>query len=95
MEEITIGQLVSWGQVIVTIAGLIVFAYKPIKKYSERLEKAESTLKDHDEEIKGLKQDTRLILKATRVLVAHGATNNEKGELNKVQAEIDEYLINK
>ena len=95
MEDLTIGQLVSWGQLIVTIVGLIVFAYKPIKAYNKRLDDVEKAQKDNDEEIKGLKDDMKMVLRSIRVLVAHGATNNEKGELKRIQNELDEYLINK
>ena len=52
-------------------------------------------VKDNDEEIKGLKDDMKMVLRSIRVLVAHGATNNEKGELKRIQNELDEYLINK
>ena len=95
MNDITIGQLVDWGQVIVTIVGIIVFAYNPIKKYNERLSKLEQSQKEDDKNIKALEQDLKMVLKGTKVLIAHSITNNETGELKKVQSELDDYLINK
>ena len=70
-------------------------AIKPIKTFEDRVKSLEDHQDNDNKRLKQLEEDTRMILRATRVLVAHSATNNEKGELKKIQNDIDEYLINK
>jgi hypothetical protein len=67
----------------------------PYTDLRKRIEKVEEHQANDLERLKIMENDMRMMLKATRVLVAHSVTNNNTGELKKVQAEMDDYLINK
>ena len=94
-EQITIGEILQIGSVITALILLYNNATKPVKSYTKRLEDLEQHLDNDNKRLKVLEEDTRMILKATRVLVIHSVSNNDTGELKKIQEEIDEYLINK
>lgn len=94
-NDITVGDLLVLIAGITTVVGFIAKIKSPVDNFSTRITKIEQRQAEDDERLKALEDDTKLILKATRVLIAHSVTNNETGELRKVQAEIDEYLINK
>lgn len=94
-NNITIGDILVIIAGITTIIGFISKVKTPVDSFNARITKIEQRQAIDDERLKALEDDTKLILKATRVLIAHSVTNNETGELRKVQAEIDEYLINK
>lgn len=94
-NNITIGDILVIIAGITTIIGFISKVKTPVDSFNARITKIEQRQAKDDERLKALEDDTKLILKATRVLIAHSVTNNETGELRKVQAEIDEYLINK
>lgn len=95
LENITIGQVLEFGSVLTAIILLYQKAAKPVKTFDTRVRDLESHLDNDNRRLKVLEEDTKMILKATRVLVAHEVSHNESGELKKVQDEIDEYLINK
>lgn len=94
-NNITVGDILVIIAGITTIIGFISKVKTPVDSFNARITKIEQRQAIDDERLKALEDDTKLILKATRVLIAHSVTNNETGELRKVQAEIDEYLINK
>lgn len=94
-NNITVGDILVIIAGITTIIGFISKVKTPVDSFNARITKIEQRQAKDDERLKSLEDDTKLILKATRVLIAHSVTNNETGELRKVQAEIDEYLINK
>lgn len=94
-NNITIGDILVIIAGLTTIIGFISKVKTPVDSFNTRITKIEQRQAKDDERLKSLEDDTKLILKATRVLIAHSVTNNETGELRKVQAEIDEYLINK
>lgn len=94
-NNITIGDILVIIAGLTTIVGFISKVKTPVDSFNTRITKIEQRQAIDDERLKALEDDTKLILKATRVLIAHSVTNNETGELRKVQAEIDEYLINK
>lgn len=94
-NNITVGDLIVLIAGITTIVGFVAKIKTPVDNFNARIAKIEERQKNDDERLKSLEEDTKLILKATRVLIAHSVTNNETGELRRVQAEIDEYLINK
>ena len=95
INNITIGQIIEIGSVITALFLLYKNATQPVKSFAKRVSDLETHIDNDNKRLKALESDTKMILRATRVLVAHGASNNEKGELKKVQNEIDEYLINK
>lgn len=95
IEEITLGNIIQIGSVITALILLYKNATKPVKTFTKRVEDLETHLDNDNKRLKILEEDIRMILKATRVLVMHSVSNNETGELKKIQEEIDEYLINK
>lgn len=94
-NDITLGDLLVLIAGLTTIIGFITKVMSPYTDLRKRIEKVEEHQANDNERLKALEEDTRMILKATRVLVAHSVTNNNTGELKKVQAEMDDYLINK
>lgn len=94
-NDITIGDILVLIAGITTLIGFITKVTSPYTELRNRIQKVEEHQANDNERLKALEDDTRMILKATRVLVAHSVTNNNTGELKKVQAEMDDYLINK
>ena len=94
-NDITIGDILIIIAGITTILGFITKVTSPYQELRNRIQKVEEHQANDNERLKALEEDTRMILKATRVLVAHSVTNNNTGELRRVQEEIDNYLINK
>lgn len=94
-NNITIGDVLVIIAGITTIVGFITKITSPYQELKSRIQKIEEHQDNDNERLKALEDDTRMILKATRVLVAHSVTNNNTGELKRVQEEIDNYLINK
>lgn len=94
-NDITIGDILIIIAGITTILGFITKVTSPYQELKNRMQKVEEHQANDNERLKALEEDTRMILKATRVLVAHSVTNNNTGELRRVQEEIDNYLINK
>lgn len=94
-NEITISDILVIIAGITTIVGFITKVTSPYTDLKNRITKIEQHQDADNQRLKALEDDTRLILKATRVLVAHSVTNNNTGELKRVQEEIDTYLINK
>ena len=94
-NDITIGDILVLIAGVTTLIGFITKVTSPYTDLKNRIQKIEEHQDSDNKRLKALEDDTRMILKATRVLVVHGATNNSKGELKKVQEEIDTYLINK
>lgn len=95
MNDITIGDLLVIIAGLTTIIGFITKVMSPYTDLRKRIEKVEEHQANDLERLKTMENDMRMMLKATRVLVAHSVTNNNTGELKKVQAEMDDYLINK
>lgn len=94
-NELTISDLVV---IIGSLMAIISFATRiasPITALNKRIEKIEEHQNADNERLKALEGDCRMILKATRVLVAHSVNGNSTGELKRIQNEMDEYLINK
>ena len=94
-NDITIGQLLVLIAAITAIATFISKVTTPVKTFEKRVSDLEQHLDNDNKRLKLLEQDTRLILKATRVLVLHGISSNNTGELKEIQEEIDDYLISK
>lgn len=94
-NDITMGNIVVLIAGLTTLIGFITKITSPYTDLKNRIEKVEEHQDTDNKRLKALEDDTRLILKATRVLVAHSVSNNNTGELKKVQSEIDNYLINK
>ena len=94
-NDITMGNIVVLIAGLTTLIGFITKITSPYTDLKNRIEKVEEHQDTDNKRLKSLEDDTRLILKATRVLVAHSVSNNNTGELKKVQSEIDNYLINK
>lgn len=94
-NEITLGQILEIGSVITAIVLLYKNATAPVKSFAKRVSDLEAHIDNDNKRLKALESDTKMILKATRVLVAHSVNGNSTGELKKVQTEIDDYLINK
>lgn len=95
MNDITIGDLLVIIAGLTTIIGFITKVMSPYTDLRKRIEKVEEHQANDLERLKTMENDMRMMLKATRVLVAHSVTNNNTGELKKVQAEMDDYLVNK
>lgn len=95
INDITIGDLLVIIAGLTTIIGFITKVMSPYTDLRKRIEKVEEHQANDLERLKTMENDMRMMLKATRVLVAHSVTNNNTGELKKVQAEMDDYLINK
>ena len=94
-NDITMGNILVLIAGVTTLIGFITKITSPYTDLKNRIEKVEEHQDTDNKRLKALEDDTRLILKATRVLVAHSVSNNNTGELKKVQSEIDNYLINK
>ena len=94
-NDITIGQLLVLIAAITAIATFISKVTTPVKTFEKRVSDLEQHLDNDNKRLKLLEQDTRLILKATRVLVMHSVSSNNTGELKEIQEEIDDYLISK
>lgn len=94
-NNITIGDILVIIAGVTTIIGFVSKVKTPVDSFNARLTKVEQHQANDNEKLKELENDTKLLLKATRTLISHSVTNNSTGELKKVQAEIDEYLINK
>lgn len=94
-NDITLGDLLVLIAGLTTIVGFITRMTSPFTDLKKRMDKIEEHQNNDNERLKVLENDTKMILKATRVLVAHSVNNNSTGELKKVQNEMDEYLINK
>lgn len=94
-NEITIGELLVVIAGITAIVSFVTKMTSPFTELRNRMDKVEAHINNDNIRLKALEEDTKMILRATRVLVMHGASNNEKGELKKIQNELDEYLINK
>lgn len=95
INDITIGDLLVIIAGLTTIIGFITKVMSPYTDLRKRIEKVEEHQANDLERLKTMENDMRMMLKATRVLVAHSVTSNNTGELKKVQAEMDDYLINK
>lgn len=94
-NDITIGDILVLIAGLTTLIGFIAKITSPYTELKSRLDKVEEHQANDNERLKALEDDTRMILKATRVLVAHSMNGNSTGELKRVQEEIDNYLINK
>ncbi len=94
-NSITLSEILVMIAGVTTIIGFITKVTSPWSELKKRIEKVEEHQNNDNTRLKMLEDDTKMILKATRVLVAHSVTNNNTGELKRVQAEIDDYLINK
>ena len=95
INDITIGDLLVLIAGVTTVIGFVAKIKTPVDSFNSRIVKIEQHVDADNERLRELENDTKMLLKATRVLIAHSVTNNETGELKKVQAEIDNYLINK
>ena len=94
-DNITIGDVLVILAGLTTIIGFVTKIKTPVDNFNNRIVKIEQHVDSDNERLKSLEEDTKLLLKATRTLISHSVTNNNTGELKKVQTEIDEYLINK
>lgn len=94
-DNITIGEIVVLIAGVTAITGFITKLTSPFTDLKTRIEKIEQHQDNDNKRLEELEKDTKMILKATRVLVAHSVSNNNTGELKRVQEEIDNYLINK
>lgn len=95
LGEITISQLVAWGAIIFSLITYLKTATKPIKDFTDRVDKIEEHQGNDLKRLDEMEECMHLLLKSTRALLDHGTDNNHTGELKKMKSEIDEYLINK
>lgn len=94
-DNITMGEIVVLIAGVTAITSFITKLTSPFTELKTRIEKIETHQDNDNKRLEELEKDTKMILKATRVLVAHSVSNNNTGELKRVQEEIDNYLINK
>lgn len=95
MEQITLSEIVVGLGLIVALFGYVKTLTAPITEFKREVEAIKLHQDNDNKRLNTLEKDTRMILKATRTLVAHGVDSNHTGELKKMQDELDEYLINK
>lgn len=95
LEQITLGELVTAAAFITLLVTYIKNALKPLNDFTKRIDDIEAHQDNDNKRLKQLEEETRLILKATLVLVKHGEDNNHTGELAQMEKNINEYLLNK
>lgn len=69
--------------------------FKPIGDNSERLEEIEKHVDNDNKRLNSLEESNKLLLRAMNVLIEHETTGNHTEELERVQADITNYLINR
>lgn len=93
MENVTVGQIIAIGGVLIALWGVIKFIGSPVVNLLERLKKLEEHDQSDDKRIKQLETDTKQILLSINVLLEHSIDNNHTGELSKRQQELNKYII--
>lgn len=95
LENITIADILVLIAGVTTIVGFISKLTSPYSELKTRITKIEQHQDSDNIRLKQVENDTKMILKATRVLVEHSYTNNATGKLEKIKLDLDDYLINK
>lgn len=98
-------QLVTFIVVLLAIAGGITVIgnaaktlrdwFKPATDLQSRMEQAESHIDNDNKRLNSLEESNKLLLRGMNVLIEHEVTGNHTEELERVQADITSYLINR
>lgn len=63
--------------------------------HDERFQEGENRMQRHDEMLKEIQADNKIMMKSLALLMSHAETGNNTGEVAKGRRELENYLINK
>lgn len=96
------GVIVAVGGAAVYIARAIGAAMKPtnelkkeMQKHTKYLENDERRLDEHDQILREIKEDQKMMLKSLHLLLTHAETGNNTGEMKKGKEELEQYIFKK
>ena len=96
------GVIVAVGGAAVYIAKAIGAAMKPtnelkkeMQKHTKYLENDERRLDEHDQILREIKKDQKMMLKSLHLLLTHAETGNNTGEAKKGKEELEQYIFKK
>lgn len=96
------GVIAAVGGAAVYIAKAIGAAMKPtnelkkeMQKHTKYLENDERRLDEHDQILREIKEDQKMMLKSLHLLLTHAETGNNTGEVKKGKEELEQYIFKK
>lgn len=66
-----------------------------MQKHTTYLENDERRLDEHDEILKEIKEDQKMMLKSLHLLLTHAESGNNTGEVKKGKEELEQYIFKK
>ena len=63
--------------------------------HDERFQRGEDRMEKHDEMLKEIQEDNKIMMKSLALLLSHAETGNNTGEVARGRRELENYLINK
>lgn len=88
---------VSFSSVCVAIGWVIKIvkgAKKPADDVKAKLENEDERIKSLEGELEYISNSISILMRSNLVILGHLSTNNNKGEMSKMEKEIQEFLIN-
>ena len=95
MQDITLGNLASWGAFAVTFIGVITFFVNPLKKFMKRVEAIETNREKDNERLETISKDQKMILSCINAMLLHMESGNNTGDLKAQKKKLDDYMINR
>lgn len=68
---------------------------KEMQKHTKYLENDERRLNEHDQILREIKEDQKMMLKSLHLLLTHAETGNNTGEVKKGKEELEQYIFKK
>ena len=95
MENITLGNIASWGGFIIVLGGVVTFFLNPFKKFMDRIKKIEDNQEKDDKRLDTIGNDQKMILSCINAILLHMESGNNTGELKAQKKKLDDYMINR
>lgn len=95
MENVTLGEIVTWLGIVSALSLGFTNLLKPFKEIKTRVEKVESTQERDLARLNRMEQDIKLILQSEHAMLKHMSTGNATGEMAQVQKDLEKYIIDR
>lgn len=69
-------------------------AKKPADDFKAKLDNDDERIKSLEDELEYISNSISILMRSNLVILGHLSTNNNKGEMSKMEKEIQEFLIN-
>lgn len=96
LNNMTMGEIVTLLGFLTVLGNGVGYLLSPVVKFKKRVEILEAQQKEYEKDMKGLRNDTNMILKTLRPILDHMSEDpngNHTKELKEARETLNDYII--